>query len=543
MPVDHGDVLRRKAEPRRGGSSGVAQPPMPVVGMTLQADLLCAVEAMQAGDAQQALARTEALVGAHPGLAVVQLVRGRALLELGRFREAIPVLERANRLEGRSAEAHLTLGAALQMGGRTEEAFEAHARALELAPDNPSVQARVGSFLLEQGRVDEAERLLRAAAASGHGEALAGLLAVAERRGDLPQALRWIEAHPAELETCPAAKLAAARVLRRLDRAEEAVELLDAIDLSGLTPGNRVLVLHALGDALDAMGDADRAFGSWSRANALRDLRFDADAHRARVAALRDHYTEGSFERLPKAGNADERPLFLVGVPRSGSTLVEQMLSCHPDVCAAGELDDLPRLARGLDRTSPAAVDAAATSYLARIDSLSSTASRVVDKLPHNALFLGEIAQLFPAARVVHCSRDELDTGLSIFGRNFHATHDYATDLASIGVFQRQHRRLMEHWREHLPLPLFELRYEELVRAPEPTLHRLLEFCGLAWDPRVLRFHESRRLVNTASRAQVQRPLYRSSIGRARRYRSHLAALEAALEANSNPRFDAGDAS
>ncbi len=110
---------------------------------------------------------------------------------------------------------------------------------------------------------------------------------------------------------------------------------------------------------------------------------------------------------------------------------------------------------------------------------------------------------------MVHCSRDELDTGLSIFGRNFHATHDYATDLASIGVFQREQRRLAAHWRAHLPLPLFELRYEELVESPEPTLRRLLDFCDLPWNPAVLRFHESERLVHTASRAQVQQPLYR----------------------------------
>lgn len=492
---------------------------------------MSAVEAMQAGDAQQALDRTEALVGSHPGLAMVQLVRGRALLELGRFGEAIPALERASRLEGRSAEAHLTLGAALQMGGRTQDALAAYARALQLAPDAPSVQTRVGNFLLEEGEVHESELLFRAAAAQGHGEALAGLLAIAERRGDLPQALRWIEGHPRELEQCPAAKLAAARVLCRLDRAAEAVALLDAIDLSGLTPSNRVPVLHALGDALDAAGDADRAFASWARANTLRNLQHDADAHRLQVASIRDRYPRGSFERLPRAANADERPLFLVGVPRSGSTLAEQMLSCHPDVFAAGELDDLPRLARGLDRTSQAALDAAAGRYLARVGSLSHTAKRIVDKLPHNTLFLGEIAQLFPAARVVHCSRDELDTGLSIFGRNFHATHDYATDLASIGAFQREHRRLMAHWREHLPLPLFELRYEELVEAPQSTLSRLLDFCGLPWDPHVLRFHESGRLANTASRAQVQRPLYRSSIGRARRYRNHLAALQTALGA------------
>jgi len=504
---------------------------MTVVEMTVQAQLMRAVEAMRAGDAQQALHQTEGLVGAYPDLGLVHLVRGRALLELGRFREAIAVLERATRLDPRSAEAHLTLGAALQMGGRTQDAFAAHVRALELEPEAPHVQERVASFLLEEGQVDEAESLFRTAAARGNAEALAGLLAVSEWRGDLSQALHWIETHPRAVEESAATKLAAARVLRRLDRPAEAVALLDAIDLATLTPSNRVPVLHAKGDALDAADDPDGAFESWARANALRGLRFDAEAHRARIAAIRERYDRARFERLPRASNADERPLFLVGVPRSGSTLTEQMLSCHPDVFAAGELDDLPRLVEGLDRESSAAIDSAAERYLASLHQRAPGASRIIDKLPHNALFLGEIAQLFPAARIVHCSRDERDTGLSIFGRNFHATHDYATDLVSIGVFQREHRRLMEHWREQLPLPLLELRYEELVRDPEPTLRGLLEFCGLAWDPQVLRFHESQRLTRTASRAQVQRPLYRSSVGRARSYRRHLGPLQAELEA------------
>lgn len=504
---------------------------MVVSGMTVQAELTSAVEAMQAGDARQALRRVEGLASRVPDLAVVELVRGRALLELGRFRESILALERATRLDPRSAEGQLTLGAALQMGGRTAAALEAYTRGLELAPGEPSVQTRVASFLLEQGDLDAAEPLLQTAAVRGHPEARAGLIEVAERRGDLAAALRGIEADPRALEESPAARLSASRVLCRLGRAPEAVDLLEALDLEGLTPANRIPILHALGDALDAAGDPDGAFASWAGANRLRGLRFDADGHRARIEAICERYDRAAFERLPRASNRDARPVFLVGVPRSGSTLVEQMLACHPDVFAAGELDELPRLVAGLDRAAQASLETVAGRYLARIGSLSPVARRIVDKLPHNGLYLGEIAQLLPAARIVHCSRDELDTGLSIFGRNFHAAHDYATDLAAIGAFQREHRRLMEHWREHLPRPIFELRYEELVEHPEATLRRLLDFCGLAWDERVLNFHQSPRHANTASRAQVQRPLYRSSIGRARAYGRHLGPLCAALDA------------
>jgi hypothetical protein len=317
--------------------------------------------------------------------------------------------------------------------------------------------------------------------------------------------------------------------MRRAGRPRDALALLETIEIEALTRAQQVLALHALGDALDELGEASRAFAAWKRANELRGLRFEASALAERVDELCLRFTRDTFASLPRASHRDQRPVFVVGAPRSGTSLVEQILSAHPRIACAGELDDVPRLASGLDVRSQSELDRAAARYLAHLDALGPNALRVTDKLPHNAFHLGEIALLFPAARVIHVRRDPLDVGLSIYSRNFHATHDYATDLAAIGTFLREYERAMAHWREHLPLRVLDVAYEQLVASPEEHMRRMLEFLGLDWDPALLRFHESKRAVNTASYAQVRRPLYRSSIGRAASYAAELAPLRAAL--------------
>ena len=487
------------------------------------------VAALQRGDAAAAIESSEAVLRAHPRLAVAHLVRGRALLERGDWEEAVDALRHAVELESRSAEAHLTLGAALSAGGRMRDAWTHHERALELAPGTATVVLRVAGFLLDQGELEAALDLYRRAATLGSEEAIGGWLAVLERRGDLQSASDLLQRSGDALRSSPRLRITAARLLRRLGRTDEAIELLQSTGLERLTPTLRASVLYALGDALDERREARRAFECWRQANELRGLRFDASAHVARVDAILACYRRADFARLPRASNADDRPVFIVGAPRSGSTLVEEILATRPEVHAAGELDVVPQLARALERESPAAVESAARHYLGRFDAQGSRPRRITDKLPHNAFFLGEIAQMFPAARVVYVTRDPLDTGLSIFARDFHVTHDYATDLGAIGVFLREHRRLLEHWRTNLPLPLLELSYERLVDRPEAVARALLDFCGLAWDPAALGFHASERVARTASYAQVRRPLYRSSVGRWRAYSEWLEPLESAL--------------
>jgi hypothetical protein len=191
-----------------------------------------------------------------------------------------------------------------------------------------------------------------------------------------------------------------------------------------------------------------------------------------------------------------------------------------------GGTEDYPGSVRRLDRATARAL---ADEYLQRLRQVGGEALRVVDKMPFNFLHLGVIATLLPKARVVHCRRDPIDTCLSCFFQNFAEPHPFALDLAHLGHYYREYERLMAHWAEVLPLPVFKLSYEELTADQEAVSRRLVEFCGLEWDERCLRFNETERHVRTASALQVRRPLYRTSVGRWKRYERHLAPLLEAL--------------
>jgi len=228
----------------------------------------------------------------------------------------------------------------------------------------------------------------------------------------------------------------------------------------------------------------------------------------------------------------------------SGTTLVEQILASHPDVFGAGELRDIRSIVGTIskyDKNQSSFPDYIRTidgkvlkgfaeAYLKRIRSLHSSSLRVVDKMPQNFLFLGLIAIMFPNASVVHCRRNPLDTCLSCYFQRFRMRQEYSFDLAHLGNYYRYYQDLMDHWRETLPIRIFDISYEDIVSDPEPQCRALLEYCGLNWDDRCLSFHKTQRPLTTASNLQVRQPLYNSSVERWRRYESHLGPLVAALK-------------
>jgi hypothetical protein len=230
-------------------------------------------------------------------------------------------------------------------------------------------------------------------------------------------------------------------------------------------------------------------------------------------------------------------------MPRSGTSLVEQILACHEQVTGAGELTDLGRLAIGLGGTggprfpdsvataSEEAMKRAAEDYLGCLTRIDPDARRIIDKTPANHLFLGFVQLLFPNARVIHCVRHPLDTALSCYFQNFSGRGiPFSYDLSDIALYFNQYLRVMEHWRLHSELEIHDVVYEELVVEQERVSRELVDFLDLQWDSACLRFHESERLVATASHAQVRRPLYSSSCGRFRNYESHIAGLRDAID-------------
>jgi tetratricopeptide (TPR) repeat protein len=468
----------------------------------VQQSLTNSVHALARGDVEAAMRMASGAVERHPGLSVAHLVLGRAQLAGQRTADAVATLRAALWLDPNSAEIHASLASALAAQGLVREPLELFVRAIELAPTAPDVQTRAAHFMLEQGHLDEAFHLYRAATDQGSADGLAGLLSVLERRGEITQAIALLDENAEAVEASESIALAAARLWHRVERFDEARQTLERVLSKSPTPGVRVPVLHLLGEVLEKEFRYDAAFAAWREANELRGLRFDVAALRERVDGLIEQSSPQALKRLPKASTDSERPIFIVGMPRSGTSLVEQILSQHPSISGAGELELLGEIASRIDRHSPSDIDRASNSALETLSRQDENAERIIDKMPHNWLHLGLVAQILPGARIIHCVRDPLDTCLSCYAKNFAATHDYATGLEALGQFRREH---------------------EVVR-------QLIEFCGLPWNPELLRFHESKRAIATASYDQVRRPLYTTSVGRASHFAAHLGPLEAVLK-------------
>ena len=304
---------------------------------------------------------------------------------------------------------------------------------------------------------------------------------------------------------------------------------------------DRAMGGYALARQFDAAGDFDAAFAALAEANRLVQGQnetagggFDRSGFDSQIEAILESFTPSSFRAAAGLGAASECPVFVVGMPRSGTTLVEQILSSHPSVFGAGELDDLSaiaaRLGAGSFRRPPSAWDpdaiaAQATAHLRKLHELGGPAMRIIDKMPDNFLFLGHIAVLYPHARIILCRRDLRDVGLSCYFQHFGDRLPWTTDLAAIAARARGFERLAAHWHAVLPLKLLEVQYETLVQNLERESRRLVDFLGLAWDPSCLAFQETERTVLTASQWQVRQPVYTTSVGRWRHYRKHLGPL------------------
>jgi hypothetical protein len=288
-----------------------------------------------------------------------------------------------------------------------------------------------------------------------------------------------------------------------------------------------------------------RAFAQWSAGHKAlaRFQPFSRDQHRAFVDASIAAFSKERLAGGPKAGNADRAPVFIVGMPRSGTTLTEQILAAHGQVHGAGERVALGgvhfRLGGANDSLAPGRIaglsaadfDRAAAAYLANLHALARDASRVIDKMPGNFLYLGLASLLTPGARFIHCVRDPRDIGLSIFTFRFHGHHGYAHDLADLGWYIGEHDRLMAHWRDALPNRIVTVRLNDWVEDFDGTLARLLVHLDLPPDDNCARFYESESRVRTVSRAQVRQPVNARGLGRWRTYRDELAPLIGELEA------------
>ncbi len=468
-------------------------------------------EAFQAGRFAEALRRWQQLLAARPDDASALTGMGATLQRIGQFDEARRCYQRAIDLEPANADAHCNMGSLQQGLGALEQALASYRTALRLNPEQPV--------------------------------AAAGVAAVLDWQGCYEEALEFVAPRVTRPSADPELVLIYARLLRRLDRHEEALELLLAALESGPPPGDRQRMHFVLGDLNDDLSRFDTAFEQYGAGNRLKNARFDPQAHSAEIDALIAFFTQEQLSALASSGLTSQRPVFIVGMPRSGTSLVEQILAAHSAVYAGGELAIIANMARGLQQflnsSLPypeclASVDQDSLSDLAkeylRLAAPNNDSQRITDKLPLNFLHLGLIQMLFPRARVIHCRRNAIDTSLSCYFQNFGGARlPFSYDLEHIGRYYRDYRRVMKHYRASISLPILDVDYEQMVSRQEETSREIVSFLGLEWEDACLAFHKVRRTVVTASHAQVRKPIYTRSVNRHLHYAGHLGVLIDAL--------------
>src|SRR5215472_16719697 len=475
---------------------------------------------------------------------------GVALREQGKLDAAVAHLRRSLELEPSVVETHCNLGDVLRDQGELEEAAAQYEQALSLKPDHAAALGGLGSALREQGKFEEAFAACRQALAfkPDFAAAHAQLGHTFREIGRLEEAR---SAYSKAIELAPQKcafyhGLSTVKGFARSDADLAAMEKLET-EAASLPAEDQIYLGFALGKAYDDLGEREPSFRHLLGSNALKRQRivYDEVAVLGEFARIREVFSPELMRKKRDLGDSSPTPVFIIGMPRSGTTLIEQILASHPNIFGAGELMNIARAVRGLN-SAPASFPETVpsmgseqlrqlgASYVAAVRALAPNAERITDKMPHNFRFAGFINLALPNARIIHARRDPVDTCLSYFSKDFGNGHPYSYDLAELGRYYRAYEALMTHWREVLPSNvMLEVQYEEVVADTETQARRIVAYCGLEWDDACLSFHETQRPVRTASALQVRQPIYRSSVGRWRPYEHMLGPLLEALRGSA----------
>ncbi len=494
------------------------------------------------GRVQEALAKYQEAVHLQPDFAAARLNLGDALQTLNRLDEAIEIHQQTIRLHPRYAAAYDGLALALLAAGEYTTATEYSRQAIALAPDQPVGYNNLALILKKQGDSCSARKHLKRAIELNPRYAEAfhnlGLSYLEEGRADkavplLRQAIAldadYVDAH-----------YTLALAIRHHEPDEDMAQLAALLKRPQLADEQKISLNFALGKACDDCKDFDRAFAYFETGNRLKrsTIPYDFKEDQRLFDEIKDIFNESFFASRKDCGKPASTPIFIVGMPRSGTSLVEQILASHPRVYGAGELQDLrltlfttlpiltqqnyPGAIIGLDQADFTVL---AEEYLRRTARYYQHGALVTDKMPVNFLYIGMIRLMFPRARIIHCRRNPIDTCLSCYQQNFTGLQKFAYDLRELGQYYRLYQSLMSHWQQQLPGAIHDCDYESLVSNPEEQIRALLAYCELDWDDHCLSFYDTRRTVNTASIAQVRRPIYKNSVSRWRNYEKYLSPL------------------
>jgi tetratricopeptide (TPR) repeat protein len=549
----------------------------------LQPLLALATEFLRAGRPADAIAPLRDAALLRPSNALIQHDLGLACLEADRLPDAAAAFERAVACNPGYADAHFRLGIVLEKLGDTSGALAAYARTIKLLPSLTEVWFRAGALVYILGDREKAIKCFRRAAATGGGNSFgllgkARALLIEDRHQAAEQVLR--ETLVADPRNALAYDLLGNLLSEfgRFDEARACFErtvsiaptlagcyydlvrcrpvtsddngLLERMQAALATPGleaAQLLRLHlAIGKAAEDLGDYALAMLHFDAADGVRRGfgSFDSPAFSLEIDRLIARCRPELIARASELGSSDRTPVLIVGMPRSGTTLVEQIVSTHPEVGAGGELHFWNQRGAawqrsGADGNETQFLAKAVAEYLDLLRAIAPKATRVSDKMPFNFLWAGLIHMAFPRAIIIHCRRAAVDTALSIHQTHFHPSLAFPTGGPELVAYFRSYQRLIDHWRSVLPKDRFiEVDYEDLTRAPEPVIRRIIAACGLAWHDACLRPERNPRALKTPSKWQARQPIYGSSISRWRRYEPWLGPLRGLID--SGTELDAG---
>jgi Flp pilus assembly protein TadD len=554
--------------------------PNPAVPQGVAVLLALATDFLKAGRPAEAIAPLHDAALLQPSNPIIQHDLGLACLEVGRVGDAIAAFEHAIVNNPRYTDAYFRLGIALEKLGNIGGAIVAYHHATMLQPSLTEAWFRAGALVYTMGHRDEALDCFRLAAATGGNTSFGRLgkaraLLTEDRNDAAEQVLRrTLALDPGnamaydllgnllsefgrfdEARECFQRAIAIAPLLsgsyydlarcRRVTNDDDG--LLQRMEAALATPGLEAaqrLRLHlAIGKTADDVGDYALAMQHFDAADDVRRTfsPFDSPAFSIEIDRLIARCTPEWMARAPQLGSCDATPVLIIGMPRSGTTLVEQIVSMHPQVGAGGELNFWNERGAAWQRPGAAGnetsfVAKAAGDYLRVLRAIAPNAARVTDKMPFNFLWAGLIHLAFPRAIFIHCRRAAVDTALSIHQTHFHPGLTFPTGGAELVDYFGSYRRLIDHWRSVLPADRFiDVDYEKLTREPEPVIRRIIAACGLTWHDACLRPERNPRPVKTPSKWQTRQTINPNSVGRWRRYEPWLGPLRALVDDEPEP--------
>jgi len=432
-----------------------------------------------------------------------------------------------------------------------DEALECFTRASKLSPSTPDIIDEIGYSYLGLNNTEEAIKQFNAALAKAPNrlDSLVGIETAYQDAGKLDDAAQLCDQIIALDSTQPTGFILKSKILKSKPDDGLAESLLSFTDRTDLSDDTKVRINFALGKVFDDQKNHHLAFKHYNIANNLKDisLAYNKEASKASFTRIIETFNADFFKQHQNHGVASSTPIIIVGMPRSATTLTEQIISSHPDVIGAGEVtfwsDITDSMSLRLNSANPYPIciaDLTTTQaheisdmYLATLHKIAgpqASFSHITDKMPHNFLTLGLITTLFPNAKIIHTKRDPIDTCLSIYFQHFNDNHPYSFNLESLGFYYKQYERLMEHWHQVLPGRIMDIHYTDTISDPEYWTRKLISHLGLAWDDACLAPHKLERSVKTPSHWQVRQPIYKSSEQRWKNYEPYIQALIDALK-------------